>query len=837
MTFWGELRLSFRLLGREARSGELTLILLSLVLAVTVSTAIALFSQRLDLAMKANANDMLGADLRISSTTALPEEWRTVASDLSLAHARTMTFPSVVLSGEEMTLAAIKAVDDGYPLRGELLVRKDQSSIKKESAKGSYSKQQFQGPQPGEAWVEQRLLSLLNIEIGDSLDVGASTLNVTGVIEKESDRGGNFYTLSPRVMVHWSEVAGSPLLGPGSRVNYRLLLAGDASALETLRDTLTLEANQSFESLGDGSQAMSQSLERAQRYLSLAGILAVVLASIAVAISARRYSERHFNVSALMRTFGLMRSSVLRIFLWQLIIIGTLATIIGAVAALGLQQGLISVLASLIPEGLPAAGVSAWTLGLSTGIISLLGFGFPHLLPLSAVSPLRVLRGDLVPVPVSGWLIYGLALATLTLLLWLLSGDAPLSVGIMLGGALTLLLLLMLLRGLLALASRWLRNRELSLSVRFAWQHLSRDRTATAGQLLAFALTLMVMLVIGVLRSDLLADWQRSLPQDAPNVFALNIQPYEQDMFTQGLVDNGVSPQTLYPMVPMRLVEINGVAVSELPVAKDRAINRDLVSSIADILPANNEVVAGQWDTTRDNIAQVSVEEKLAKRLGVDLGDVLTFRASGVNVTAEISSLRSVDWASMTPNFYMMLSTDLIDQIPSSYMTSFHLSDANSEKLTTLVRQYPGITFIDTRYLLSQVQALLQQLTLAIELILVFVLAGAVLVMLSVLMTSTRERFAQGAILRTLGATRLKIRQSQWIEFALVGGLSSLLALIGGELICAGLYIGLLDIPYRPLGWAWLWLPPATVVGLLIPGTWMLRRVTSVPPLQVLREQ
>jgi putative ABC transport system permease protein len=825
--FIGELRLSLRLLGREARSGELTLILLSLILAVTVSTAIALFSQRLDLAMKANANDMLGADLRISSSSALSEAWRTTAAELSLSQARTMSFPSVVLAGNEMTLAAIKAVDDGYPLRGELLVQQDSQA---------QAEQQTSGPQPGEAWVEQRLLSLLNIELGADIEVGASRLKVTGVIEKESDRGGNFYTLSPRVMVHWSEVAGSPLLGPGSRVKYRLLLAGEAAALDTLRESLTLEANQSFESLGDGNQAMSRSLERAQRYLGLAAILAVVLASVAVAISARRYSERHFNVSALMRTFGLMRASVLRIFFWQLLIIGVLATAIGAMAALGLQQGLISVLASVIPEGLPAAGASAWILGLSTGIISLLGFGFPHLLPLSAISPLRVLRRDLVPVPVSGWLLYGLALVSLTFLLWLLSGDAALSVGIMIGGSLTLVLLLLLLKGLLVLAGRVLRNRELSLSTRFAWQHLSRNRTATAGQLLAFALTLMVMLVIGVLRTDLLGDWQNSLPDDAPNVFALNIQPYEQDEFVQGLSDKGIAPQTLYPMVPMRLVEINGEAVSELPVAEDRAINRDLVSSVADVLPDNNEVVAGSWEETRNNGEQVSIEEELAERLGVDLGDELTFRASGVNVTATISSLRSVDWASMTPNFYMMLSADLIAQIPSSYMTSFHLSDENSAQLTTLVRQYPGITFIDTRYLLSQVQALLQRLTLAIELILVFVLAGAMLVMLSVLMTSTRERFMQGAILRTLGATRLKIRQSQWIEFVLVGGLSSLLALIGGELLCAGLYLGLFDIPYRSLGWAWLWLPPATMIGLMIPGSWMLRRVVSVPPLQVLRE-
>lgn len=827
MGYWGELKLSWRLLGREARSGELTLILLSLVLAITVSTAIALFSQRLDLAMQANANDMLGADLRVSSSSPLPEVWQITATQLALTQARTMSFPSVVLAGDEMTLAAVKAVDDGYPLRGELLVR---------AAGQQPASLRAGGPKSGEVWVEQRLLSLLNIDIGAAIEVGANTLKVTGVIEKESDRGGNFYTLSPRAMVHWDDVAGSALLGPGSRVDYRLLLSGEASQLASFRAQIALDAHQSFESLDDGNQAMSQSLARAQRYLGLAAILAVVLASVAVAISARRYSERHFNVSALMRTFGLQRLSVLRIFLWQLVIIAAVATVMGAIAAFGVQQGLISILANLIPEGLPQAKGSAWVIGLSTGVICLLGFGLPHLLSLSSISPLRVLRRDLIPVPMSGWVLYGLALLTLTFLLWILSGDASLSIGIMAGGSITLLMLLTLLKGTLALVGRWLRNRELSLSLRFAWQHLSRNQTATAGQLLAFALTLMVMLVIGVLRTDLLGDWQKSLPADAPNVFAMNIQPYEQEAFVQGLSDSSIVSQTLYPMVPMRLVKINGVAVSDLPVAEDRAINRDLISSQADVLPENNEIVAGQWAVSRDQTGQVSVEEKLATRLGVQLGDVLTFRAGGVNVSAQISSLRRVDWASMTPNFYMMLSADLIAQLPSSYMTSFYLNNENRAQLTTLVRQFPGITFLDTRFLLSQVQTMLQRLTLAIELILAFVLVGAILVMLSVLMTSTRERFTQGAILRTLGATRLKIRQSQWIEFTLVGGLSALLALLGGELICAGLYLGLFDIPYRSLGWAWLWLPPATIVGLMIPGSWMLRRVVSVPPLQVLRE-
>ena len=822
-----ELRLSLRLLGRELRSGELTLIFLSLVLAVTVSTGIALFSQRLDLAMQASANDMLGADMRVRSSTELPESWIEEARALGLSQARTLTFPSVVLAGDQMTLSAVKAVDNGYPLRGELRVR---------AANDGSGSVRDRGPAPGEAWVEPRLLSLLQVSMGDSVNLGGKEYQVTGVIEKESDRGGNFYTLSPRIMVHWDELAGSPMLGPGSRVRYRLLLSGDASALEAYRDTVSLEANQSFESLGDGNRAMSESLERAQRYLGLAAILAVVLSCVAVAVSARRYAERHFDISALMRTFGLARASVLRLFLWQLLVLGVVATAVGAICALVLQYGLLQILAGLIPEGLPSAGPGAWALGLSAGLLSLFGFGVPYLLPLSSISPLRVLRRDLVPVPLSGWLIYGLSLSSLTLLLSLLTGDLILSAGLMGGGAVTLLLLVLMLRGGLLAAGRLLRNRNLPLSLRFAWQHLSRNHTATAGQLLAFALTIMVMLVIGMLRTDLLADWQRSLPEDAPNIFALNIQPYEKEDFRVALENHSITPQTLYPMIPMRLVAVNGTPVSELEIADDRSIDRDLISSSAEVLPANNDIVAGDWDQTSAGPAQVSVEHELAERLGFVLGDTLTFRAAGINVDAEISSLRKLDWTAMTPNFFMMLSPDLTADLPMGYMTSFHLAEGQNGALVSLIRKFPGMTFIDTRFLITQVQSLLQRLTTAVELILVFVLLGALLVMLSVLLTSTRERLAQGAVLRTLGAARAQLRRAQWVEFGLLGILSSILALTGAELVSAGLYIGLLNIPYGGLGWAWLWLPPLTAVGLIIPGSLMLRRVSRVPPLTVLRE-
>ena len=821
-----DLRLSLRLLWREARSGELTLVLLSLVLAITVSTAISLFSSRLDRAMTDNASDMLGADVRVRSSTPLPDEWLDRAAALQLQTARTLSFPSMVLAGDDMALAALKAVDDGYPLRGGV-------EILRPGSEQSESVQQ--GPAPGEAWVEPRLLALLGVGLGDTLDVGGSSLTITGVITREADRGGNFYSLSPRVMVHWQQLEGSPMLGPGSRVIYRLLLQGDEQALQAFRDATTLDANQRFESLQDGNRAMSRSLDRARRYLGLAAVLAVVLSAVAITISVRRYAVRHFDISALLRTFGLSRTRVHRVFAWQLMVVGLLAALAGGAAAMGLQAGLVAMLAGLIPEGLPPASLMAWISGIAAGLVCLFGFGLPQLWPLARISPLRVLRRDLEPTALSGWLVYGLALMSVTVLLWLFTGDALLSIAVMGGGVLVITLLAALLVSGLQLCQRQLRGRALPPSFRLAWQHLGRDPVATSAQILAFALPVMVMLVIGLLRTDLLADWQKSLPQGTPNIFAMNIQGYEQEALTQSLEDAGIAPQPMYAMVPMRLVAVNAVPVSELPIRRDRAIDRDLISTTAEQLPANNEVVEGRWEDTVAGPAQVSVEVELAERLNLSLGDELTFRVAGQEFGARISSLRQVDWTSMTPNFYMMLSPDLLSSVPSGYLTSFYLPDSSEQALTDLIRSYPGVTFLDTRFLLSQLQALVARISLAVELILAFVLVGAVLVMLSILLTTTRERLMQGAVLRTLGAARSQLQRAQWTEFALLGLMSALASLVGAELLIAGLYTLVLDITYQGPGLYWLVLPPVVALTLAILGSLMLRPVVTVPPLEVLR--
>ncbi|MCB2388124.1 ABC transporter permease [Thalassolituus alkanivorans] len=829
MTLYRQWLLALRLLLREARSGELTLILAALLIAVTSTTAIALFSARLDLAMQSRSNDLLGADLRLQSTSQIDPAWQEEAQRLGLSTSQTLTFPSVVLHGDDMSLAAIKAVDKGYPLRGILRIRE-------QAGDDATTLDATQGPLPGEAWVEPRLLALLNAQLGDEVELGTTRLRLSAVIVEESDRGGNFYNLSPRLMMNWADLESSGLTAAGSRLNWRLLLLGDEQALAQLRTFRDLAPNQKFESLADSNQAMTNALDKARRYLGLAAMLAVVLASVAVAISAQRYASRHFDISALMRTFGLARAQVWNIYALQLLQLGLVATLAGLALAAGLQAGLLAVLGELVPQPLPAAPWSAWLLGASSGVLTLLGFALPYLLPLARVTPLRVLRRDLQPVPLSGWLITSLALIALTLLLFLFTHDLPMTLGMMGGGSLLVVIMLLALNGLIQYLRRLLAQRDLPLMWRFAWQHLSRNSRQSAGQILAFALTMMVMLVIGALRNDLLADWQASLPDDAPNVFAINIQPYEVDDFRQSLQDAGLQSQKLYPMVPGRLLRINDVSVQELAVADDPAINRDLALTSDQQLPAANVIEEGSWQTLLDESGQVSLEQRLAGRLGVGLGDTLAFSAGGVEFSAVVSSIRSVDWGTMTPNFYMMFSADVLAQLPANYLTSFYVPPASQAQLTALIRQYPGITLLDMQVVLGQVQALLSQVSLAVELILLFVLVAALLVMLSSLVAALPERLREGAVLRTLGAGTALLRRGHLAEFALLGFISSLLALIGAEAICFGLYRGLLSLPYDGLGWVWLWLPPLAALLLALPGMWLMRRTVTVAPLTVLRE-
>ena len=817
--------LSLRLLWAEIKAGKMTVILLALILAVTSATIISVFSQRLDNAMLNKSTELLGADLRIQSREKITASWYQQAEGLKLQTATTLEFPSVVLFKDDMALAAVKAVDKHYPLKGGLTTT-DSLQVKE------------RGPEPGQGWLEARLLALLDAQVGDLVEVGAIKLKVSAVISHETDRAGNFYSLSPRLMMSLEDVEAAQLVQPGSRVSWRMLVAGDSSAIEQLQQQLKplLASHQTFESLTDNNQALAASLDKARSYLSLAAMLAIILAGIAIAMAAQDYARHHFDTSALLRTLGASRSYVTRVYLFQLVYLALLATALGLVLGYFGQLILTEILAGVFKQALPSASLAPWLIASLTAPVTLLGFALPPLLRLGQVSPLRVLRRELEPMAWNSWAIYGLGLGMMVLLSYWFSQNLIMTLIIIVGGFLVVLFLLFVLQFFLFSLDKVMPLAKLNMSMRFAWLQINRDRYRSAIQVLAFALTLMVMLVIAIVRNDLLEDWQKNLPQDSANFFAMNIQGYQIEEYQQALENAGFTISTAFPMVPGRLVAINSVGVKDDALyANDPAVQRDLVLSGGSDLPLGNTLTQGKWFDDDDKQA-MSIAESLAKRLQLKVGDQLNFDVAGQIIEVKITSIRKVDWGSMKPNFYILFSPDIVEQLPLNYLTSFYVPAELNSTLTQIIRRYPGITLLDMSQVLIQVQSLLSQVTLAVEYLLVLVLLAGFLVLLAALHSSLDDRLQQGAVLRTLGAKRQQLRQMQWVEFLLLGALAGIIATAGAEIICWLLYQRLFQLDYPWHFQYWLWLP--AVAALLI-ASLAVRSLTPVikqAPLVILRK-
>lgn len=832
------LSLSKRLLWRELKAGQLTIISLALILAVTVATVISVFSNRLDSGMLSKSTEILGADLRIRSSEAIPENFVLQAESLGLNTTRTLSFPSVVVAGESMSLAAIKGVEVAYPLKGTVIISNDAFSE-------GYQVQS--GPARGEVWLESRLLALLNIQVGDQVEVGRSQFTVAAVINQESDRGGNFYSLSPRLMMHLSDIEAAGLIQTGSRLRWRLLVAAPhewpltqaQAAVAQYQQWLEpeLSISQNLESLSDNNQALSASLDKARQYLSLSAILAILLSGIAIAMAARDYALHHFDTSALLRTLGASQKQVLLLFSLQLLYLAIICSLIGLVLGTLAQTVLVTLLSGLFQNALPEASLSAWLLASVTAPATLLGFALPHLLSLGKVSPLRILRRELEPLGWGAISIYSLAmLAIFGLSLWF-TQNALMSAILVIGGCLGLLILVQGVRLFLGFLNRLVPVARLSLYLRFAWRQVMQNPQQTATQVLAFSMILMIMLIISIVRHDLLADWQRALPDDAPNFFSMNIQQHEKTRYEAKLAEVGFEHKPLFPMVPGRLTQINALNVHEHDTLKeDPALQRDLALTWSQHLPEGNDILQGNWHDNHSPVQQVSVESGLAKRLGITLNDELTFEVAGQRVTATVSSIRKVDWGTLSPNFYMILSSSALENLPLSYLTSFYVPEEKQDQLMSLIRDYPTITLLDMSMVFGQIQTLVNQVTLAVEYLLLLVLFAGLLVLLAALYSSLDERIHQGAILRTLGVSKANLRRKQWSEFAFLGLISGLIALLGAEVISFCLYRFLLDLNYSPQYNLWLWVPACSALLIMFLGAITTRKVSQQPPIVVLRE-
>jgi putative ABC transport system permease protein len=821
--------LALRMLWRDSRSGELTILILALIIAVTSSTAIALFSDRLQRTMTNQTAEFLAADLVIASPNPVPAEWLAKAIQLDLLQARTAEFSSVLIEHDELLLAGVKAVSAAYPLRGFL---------KTTTADYSTETITHNGPEKGTAWVEKRILPALKLKLGDPVTVGEKQLTITHIITYEPDKKGDFYSFSPRVMINEADLEATRIVQPGSHVHYFFQFTGEPKALAEFKQWLKPQLNpsQRIMDIHEDRPELGSALDRAERYLGLSSTLVILISGVAIAMATRRYTERHFNATALLRCLGCKQNEILWLYSSQFVVLGLVASAIGCLLGWFAQEGLFHLLKELLPQHIASPGLLAVFFGFIIGMLVLLGFALPPLLRLKQVSPLRVLRRELEPLPASAWLIYGLSIGIIGLLIWKYTDDIKMTATILGVGLMTLLVLGLLVYGLLNLTRKLLPS--MSLTWRFGLQGLLRNSRASVSQILAFSITLVAMVLSFTVRTDLIDNWQKQLPDNAPNHFALNIFPGQQAAFQQELQQQNINGSQFYPVVKGRLVEINHTPVQQI-VSKDTqgesATHRELSLTWTKDLPEENKIVAGNW-WSNDQTGLVSVEQKLADSLKIKPGDLLTFTVGSQQINATVASIRELMWDTMKPNFYMIFSPGTLDAYPSTLITSFYLPETQKNSLNTLVKKFPGTTILEVDLILQQFKTILTQLTQAINYLLYFALMAGFTVLFAAVYATLDSRIYEGALMRTLGANRSLLRKSHIIEFSALGLISGFLAVVISETIIYALYTQVMNMEYRPSLHLWALIPFAGALCVGVAGCWGVRQVLNKPPLRVLRE-
>jgi putative ABC transport system permease protein len=821
--------LALRLLWREWRAGELHILLVALAVAVAAVTTVSLFTDRVRQGLTSQASQLLAADLVVISDHPLSVEQERQAQTLGLSVAHTVAFPSMVVAGGRTQLVEVKGVSQSYPLRGKLATS---------SATFGPERVAEAIPSPGSAWADARLMQQLGLHVGDTVDVGSAQLVIAAVITKEPDRAGDFFNIAPRLMLNLDDLPRTQLITTGSRVGYRLLLAGEAAAVADYRRwaEAQLGRGERIEGVSDARPEIRAALDRAQKYLGLAALVSVVLAAVAVAMASRRFVERNLDACAVMRCLGASQRRIFRLYLAQFALLGLLAGVLGSAAGFGGQLVLTGLLGGQMAVELPAPGLLPLLEGVLVGLILLLAFGLVPLTRLTQVPTLRVLRRELAPPRGLDIVGYGLSVAAIGgLLLWK-AGDWRL--GLYVGGGLAgVLLAAWLAAWLLVRGVGGLRGAAHGVWF-YGLANVSRRRQSSALQIVAFSLGLMALLLLTLVRGDLLASWQASLPADAPNRFVINIQPDQLPALRAFFAKRGQGEPELYPMVRGRLTHINGRVVSAKDYAEDQArrlVEREFNLSWAKAARADNRIVAGRFWERADAPAQWSVEEGIAQRLGIRVRDELEFEVAGKPITARVSNLRKVDWDSMRVNFFVIGAPILLRDAPASYVTSFHLAQGEEALLDELVREFPNLTVIDVAAILRDVRAIMERVAQAVQFVFLFTLLAGLVVLYAAVAATRDERVYEAAVMRTLGARTRQLRAAQWIEFSVIGAIAGVLAASGAAVVAFVLAKQVLNLPFTMNPTLWAVGVVAGSAAVTVAGLLATRRVLRQPPLLALR--
>jgi putative ABC transport system permease protein len=824
------LRLALLALARDGKSGELRVLMLALLVAVSALTAVGFFTNRVSRAVDQQAGEVLAADLRLRSNNPISRDYFKWAAEAGLQTAELATFPSVVFVGEESSLTAIRAVTDQYPLRGRLRVadKPFEKGVEIDAIPGK-----------GEAWLEPRVMAQLGAQLGDRVRVGSMELTIAKVLDYRPDQGSTFVDLAPTLLMRLDDLPQTALVRTGSRISYAALFAGETTAVAQLKAQLSERKTRSerISDLEDASPQIRSAIDRAGRFLSLSALVTILLAAIAVAIAARRYVARHLDTVALMKSMGAPQRLVLQISVLELLMIAIAAGVIGSLIGYAAQAGIAMLLRELVRGELPAPSLMAGGLGLMTSILMLIGFALPPLLQLRHVPPARVLRRNLEPPPLKYITVYGTALGSLMLLLWWLLRDWDLLLYVALATAGTFAILFGAGWILVRLLGR-LRG-SVGISWRYGMANIARRGRDSVIQIIAFGLGLMVLLLLAVVRNDLMQEWRASLPADAPNYFMINIRADQVDPIEAFFAQQQVPQPELVPMIRARLVEINGAKGSEMRLPTDRG--REFVEREANLtwsvdLQKNNTILAGQWWREGDEGGpRVSVEIELARSLGLELGDQMVFDVAGEIVTAKVANFREVKWDTFLPNFFMVFSQGVLDGAAGTYITAVHIPQARRSMMIEFTRNFSEVTAIDLEAIIAQVRGVMDKATLAVQYVFGFTLLAGITVLLAAIQATRDERRYESAMLRTLGASRRVVLQGVAAEFATLGLLSGTLAAFGAS--AAGYFLAKqlfdLDYTFDPLVWVIGLVSGTLLVG--ISGTLATRSVVNHPPIATLR--
>jgi putative ABC transport system permease protein len=824
------LRFALLALSRDWRSGELMVLLAALLVAVTALTGVGFFTDRVGQAVAQQAAEVIASDLRLQSSRELPEDYIVRARSRGLLTARTLTFPTVVFYGQDSSLASIRAVGEGYPLRGK---------VKIADAPFTPGRETREIPARGEVWLDSRLLARLGATVGDSVDVGAMTFKASKVLDYRPDQGSAFVDLAPSLLMNLQDMPATQLIQPGSRATYAILFAGSPAAVRAFKTDLeaTKSASERLVDVAEASPQIQASMDRAGRFLNLSALITVLLAAVAVAMAARRYVRRHLDNVALMKCMGAQQAFILRVTSLELVLLAAIAAALGGALGFVAQEGLAFLLKDLVRGDLPAPTWAPALLGLVTAVAVLVGFALPPMLQLRNVPPARVLRRNLEPPPLRHAGAYLLAIGALVAMLFWLVRDVRLVSYVVAGTAVTLAVLLAA-GWLLVKAAGGLRG-GVGVAWRYGVANLSRRGRESIVQVVAFGLGLMVLLLLGVVRQDLLNTWQASLPVDTPNHFLINIRTNQADAFRQFFTERRMPEPQLFPMIRARMTALNGTPIGKLQLEGDRAkafAEREQNLSWAKDLQVDNKIIAGRWWTEADRGRKlVSVASGYSDELGIKVGDTLSFDVAGEPLDAEVTSIREVQWDTFRPNFFLVFSPGTLDGMVGTWLTALKLDEAGKRSLVDLVHQFPSVSIFDIEAILNQVRQVSDRASLAVQYVFLFTLLAGITVLLAAVQSTRDERAYESAMLRTLGASRRVVLAGVATEFVVLGMLSGLLAAIGASV--GGWYLATelfnLEYHFDPT----VWLVGVGAGALLVggAGTLAARSVINQPPITTLR--